>query len=47
MAPIGKVVIVMPYEILKVSLKPVNFFTKNPALDILPSKVIHQSTLIP
>lgn len=24
MAPIGKVVIVMPYEILNVSLKPVN-----------------------
>ncbi|KZF21758.1 hypothetical protein L228DRAFT_221769 [Xylona heveae TC161] len=28
---------VMPCEILKVHLKPVNFFTKNPALDVPPS----------
>ncbi|KAG9232314.1 copper amine oxidase [Amylocarpus encephaloides] len=28
---------VMPCEILKVSLKPVNFFDKNPALDVPPS----------
>ena len=29
---------VMPCEILKVHLKPVNFFTKNPALDVPPSE---------
>jgi primary-amine oxidase len=29
---------VMPCEILKVALKPVNFFDKNPALDIPPSE---------
>lgn len=28
---------VMPVEIIKVSLKPVNFFDKNPALDVPPS----------
>ncbi|RDL33912.1 Amine oxidase [Venustampulla echinocandica] len=28
---------VMPCEIIKVSLKPVNFFEKNPALDVPPS----------
>ena len=28
---------VMPCEIMKVSLKPVNFFTKNPAIDVPPS----------
>lgn len=28
---------VMPAEILKVSLKPVNFFTRNPAIDVAPS----------
>ena len=28
---------VMPCEIIKVSLKPVNFFDKNPALDVPPS----------
>ena len=28
----------MPCEILKVSLKPVNFFEKNPALDVPPSE---------
>ncbi|KAL3423343.1 copper amine oxidase [Phlyctema vagabunda] len=29
---------VMPCEIIKVSLKPVNFFDKNPALDVPPSE---------
>jgi primary-amine oxidase len=29
---------VMPCEILKVALKPVNFFDKNPALDVPPSE---------
>ncbi|EOD50606.1 putative copper amine oxidase protein [Neofusicoccum parvum UCRNP2] len=29
---------VMPVEILKVALKPVNFFDKNPALDVPPSE---------
>ncbi|KAA8566226.1 hypothetical protein MFRU_019g01260 [Monilinia fructicola] len=29
---------VMPVEIIKVALKPVNFFTKNPALDVPPSE---------
>lgn len=29
---------VMPCEVLKVSLKPVNFFDKNPALDVPPSE---------
>jgi primary-amine oxidase len=29
---------VMPCEIIKVSLKPVNFFEKNPALDVPPSE---------
>ncbi|KAI6752345.1 hypothetical protein HG530_013714 [Fusarium avenaceum] len=38
---------VMPVEILKVHLKPVNFFTKNPALDVPPSEQsVNQSTLI-
>jgi primary-amine oxidase len=37
---------VMPCEVLKVSLKPVNFFDKNPALDVPPSEQkINQSTL--
>ena len=27
----------MPVEILKVSFKPVNFFTRNPAIDVPPS----------
>lgn len=27
----------MPAEIIKVALKPVNFFDKNPALDVPPS----------
>lgn len=29
---------VMPVEIIKVALKPVNFFTKNPAIDVPPSE---------
>ena len=38
---------VMPCEILKVSLKPVNFFDKNPALDVPPSEQkVNQSTLV-
>lgn len=38
---------VMPCEILKVSLKPVNFFDKNPALDVPPSEqIFNQSTLV-
>ena len=27
----------MPCEVIKVALKPVNFFDKNPALDVPPS----------
>jgi primary-amine oxidase len=38
---------VMPCEVMKVSLKPVNFFDKNPALDVPPSEQkINQSTLV-
>ncbi|KAF4966508.1 hypothetical protein FZEAL_10643 [Fusarium zealandicum] len=38
---------VMPVEILKVHLKPVNFFSKNPALDVPPSEQdFNQSTLV-
>ncbi|KIV76854.1 hypothetical protein PV11_08709 [Exophiala sideris] len=38
---------VMPCEILKVSLKPVNFFDKNPALDVPPSEQsFNQSTQV-
>ncbi|RMZ75835.1 hypothetical protein DV737_g5102, partial [Chaetothyriales sp. CBS 132003] len=38
---------VMPAETLKVMLKPVNFFTKNPALDVPPStQTFNQSTLV-
>jgi primary-amine oxidase len=38
---------VMPCEIMKVSLKPVNFFEKNPALDVPPSEqVFNRSTLV-
>jgi primary-amine oxidase len=29
---------VMPCEILKIHMKPVNFFDKNPALDVPPSE---------
>jgi primary-amine oxidase len=37
---------VMPCEILKVSLKPVNFFEKNPSLDVPPSvQSFNKSTL--
>lgn len=37
---------VMPVEILKVHLKPVNFFEKNPALDVPPSvQAFNKSTL--
>ena len=31
---------VMPVEIIKVAFKPVNFFDKNPALDVPPSKFL-------
>ncbi|KAI9752270.1 MAG: COPII coat Sec23p-Sfb3p heterodimer component [Chaenotheca gracillima] len=38
---------VMPVEIIKVGLKPVNFFDKNPALDVPPSEQrFNQSTLV-
>ncbi|KAK4545123.1 hypothetical protein LTR36_003674 [Oleoguttula mirabilis] len=38
---------VMPCEIIKVSLKPVNFFDKNPALDVAPStQEFNRSTLV-
>lgn len=38
---------VMPCEILKVSFKPVNFFTKNPAIDVPPSEQrFNNSTLL-
>ena len=38
---------VMPCEILKVSLKPVNFFERNPALDVPPSEqAFNQSTMV-
>ncbi|KAK1597067.1 copper amine oxidase [Colletotrichum navitas] len=38
---------VMPVEILKVHLKPVNFFDKNPALDVPPSQQsFNKSTLV-
>jgi len=38
---------IMPCEILKVSFKPVNFFTKNPALDVPPSEqAFNKSTLL-
>ena len=37
---------VMPAEVMKVSLKPVNFFEKNPALDVPPSEqAFNRSTL--
>ncbi|KAH0543299.1 hypothetical protein FGG08_002362 [Glutinoglossum americanum] len=39
---------VMPCETIKVTLKPVNFFDKNPALDVPPSEQgFNQSTLVP
>ncbi|KAF2759945.1 hypothetical protein EJ05DRAFT_437265 [Pseudovirgaria hyperparasitica] len=38
---------VMPAEIMKVCLKPVNFFERNPALDVPPSEqAYNQSTLL-
>ncbi|QIW96541.1 hypothetical protein AMS68_002059 [Peltaster fructicola] len=38
---------VMPCEILRVSLKPVNFFDKNPAIDVPPStQTFNNSTLL-
>ena len=38
---------VMPSEILRVNLKPVNFFEKNPALDVPPSEqAFNQSVLV-
>ncbi|KAI9837753.1 MAG: hypothetical protein M1819_006687 [Sarea resinae] len=38
---------VMPVEMLRVSMKPVNFFTKNPALDVPPSEQsFNKSTLL-
>jgi len=37
----------MPSEIIKVALKPVNFFDKNPALDVPPStQDFNKSTLL-
>ncbi|KAF9890348.1 hypothetical protein FE257_006014 [Aspergillus nanangensis] len=38
---------VMPVEMLRVHLKPVNFFTKNPALDVPPSsQAVNRSELL-
>jgi primary-amine oxidase len=38
---------VMPVEIIKVALKPVNFFDKNPALDVPPStQDVNKSVLV-
>ena len=38
---------VMPCEILKIHLKPVNFFDKNPAIDVPPSEqAFNQSSLL-
>lgn len=38
---------VMPSEVLRVALKPVNFFDKNPALDVPPSaQEFNRSTLV-
>lgn len=38
---------VMPCEVIKVSLKPVNFFDRNPAIDVPPSEQsFNQSTLV-
>jgi len=37
----------MPCEIIKVALKPVNFFERNPAIDVPPStQAFNKSTLI-
>ncbi|KAI4213412.1 MAG: hypothetical protein LQ351_003912 [Letrouitia transgressa] len=38
---------VMPCEVIKVALKPANFFDKNPALDVAPSRQeFNRSTLV-
>ncbi|KAF2134622.1 hypothetical protein P153DRAFT_391950 [Dothidotthia symphoricarpi CBS 119687] len=38
---------IMPAEILKIHMKPVNFFTRNPALDVPPSEQgFNKSTLL-
>jgi primary-amine oxidase len=38
---------VMPYEILTIHLKPVNFFDENPALDVPPStQAFNKSNLL-
>lgn len=38
---------VMPCEIIKVSMKPVNFFDRNPAIDVPPSsQEFNNSTLV-
>jgi primary-amine oxidase len=38
---------VMPCEILKIHMKPVNFFDKNPALDVPPSEqAFNKSSLL-
>lgn len=37
----------MPVETLKVAMKPVNFFSKNPAIDVPPStQEFNKSTLL-
>lgn len=37
----------MPVETLKVSLKPVNFFTQNPSMDVPPShQEVNQSQMV-
>ena len=37
----------MPVEIIKVALKPVNFFDRNPAIDVPPSsQAVNKSTLL-
>ncbi|KIW72758.1 hypothetical protein PV04_00933 [Phialophora macrospora] len=39
---------VMPVEIMKVAFKPVNFFTKNPSIDVPPSRQeVNQSRRVP
>jgi primary-amine oxidase len=38
---------VMPCEIIKIHMKPVNFFDKNPALDVPPSEqAFNKSSLL-
>lgn len=37
----------MPCEIIKVAFKPVNFFDRNPAIDVPPStQAVNKSTLL-